>query len=137
MRERGERDLGDDRDRRGVQQLGDLRPDERGADEDLAVDIDDEPCRSRLAAAGEARAGGPGCRQIERGGGDACLQCAIECQPGGGDLRVGEDHPRRAGPVADRRAVLAEDVIGGDPRLVLAGVRQQRAAVDVTDRVQP
>ena len=33
--------------------------------------------------------------------------------------------------------VVAEQVVGGDPRLVLAHVGEERLAVDVADRVEP
>ena len=57
----------------------------------------------------------------------------------GGDLRVGEDDARGLVAVG---AVLgggrvAEDVLDGEARLVLAHVGEQDAAVDVADRVQP
>ena len=55
----------------------------------------------------------------------------------GGDLRVGEDHARRERAVGDERHVPAEDRVGGEPALVLAHVREQRAAVRVADRVEP
>ena len=71
------------------------------------------------------------CRPASRGG--------VGRVADGGDLRLGEDHARAeraVGAVRDR-GVAAEEVVGGDPRLVLAHVREQRLAVDVADRVQP
>src|SRR5215210_7583044 len=59
--------------------------------------------------------------------------------PDGGDLRVGEDDARRlaaVGALLGRRGI-AEDVLAREPRLVLAHVGVERAAVDVADRVEP
>ena len=55
----------------------------------------------------------------------------------GGDLRIGEGHPRHARRSASSAAERAEDHVAGDARLVLAHVREQRAAVAVADRVEP
>ena len=55
----------------------------------------------------------------------------------GGDLRIREDHARRERPVGDDAHVPAEDRVRGEPALVLAHVREERAAVHVADRVEP
>ena len=58
-------------------------------------------------------------------------------EPDRAHLRVGEDHARRARAVRAQPDGVAEDRVGGEPALVLAHVRQQRAAVGVADGVQP
>src|SRR5206468_8963622 len=50
---------------------------------------------------------------------------------------VGERDPRRALPVGGCDGIPPQDVVGGDPTLVLAHMGEQRAAVDIADRVQP
>ena len=57
----------------------------------------------------------------------------------GGDLRIGEDDPRRARAVGEvlSRHVLAENAGGGDRRLVLGHVGERRAPVEVAHHVQP
>ena len=61
----------------------------------------------------------------------------LERLAGGGDLGVGEGDARRADALRDRLGRAPEQVLGGDPGLVLAHVGEERAAVDVADRVEP
>ena len=93
-------------------------------------------CRARCGR-GSWRRRWPRSRRRPRCASIPSSSAAAERPADRGDLRVGEHHPRRAGLVRGRRDVLAEDRVGADPRLVLAHVGEQRAAVDVADRVQP
>ena len=56
-RSRVERDLADDRDRRGLQEVRDLGAGDRRADDDAAVLVDEQPARAAGAAAVERSAG--------------------------------------------------------------------------------
>src|SRR3954452_16678479 len=56
---------------------------------------------------------------------------------GGGDLRVGEGDAGGAEAFGDRLRRAPEQVLGGDPGVVLAHVGEERAAVGVADRVEP
>ena len=53
-----------------------------------------------------------------------------------GSVKITRGLSGPSAPCASASA-LAEDVVGGDPALVLAHVREQDAAVDVADRVEP
>jgi len=69
--------------------------------------------------------------------GDAALARLRLCQPDRAHLRVGEGDARHrlgAGAVA---GVLPENLVGRDPSLVLAHVRERRQPVAVADREQP
>ncbi len=68
---------------------------------------------------------------------DALVRGLLGRQADRGDLRVGEGHARRPAEVGACRRVAAEDRLARDPRLVLAGVGEERALVDVADRVEP
>ena len=105
-----------------MQHVGDLGADEGRADQHLALGVDDEAGRAGRAAAVEARPGGARGRQVDRLGGDTRLAgAASSVWPDRGDLGVGEDDPRRAAARPPSRATsCAEDVVGGDARLVLA-----------------
>ena len=64
-------------------------------------------------------------------------RACVEGLAGGGDLGVGEGDPGRADAFGDRLDLAPEQVLGGDPGLVLAHVGEEGAAVDVADRVEP
>ena len=134
-----ERDLGNDGDRGGVDELGDLGAGDRGADDHAAVGVDDQPRRPGGVAAVEGAAGVARGRDVDDLDVEALLGGDLRGDPDGGDLRVGEDDARAGGPVGAvlGRGALAEHVVGGDAGLVLAHVRQQRAAVYVADGVEP
>src|SRR5206468_3335307 len=81
---------------------------------------------------------GPG-GVVDRARVDARDARGFERVPDGRDLRFREDDARYVRAVGERveLRIATEDRVGGDPPVVLAHVRQQRAAVDVADRVQP
>ena len=54
-----------------------------------------------------------------------------------GDLRVGKDHPGRGDVIAADRGHMPVEDLRQHVRLVFAHVSQQRAPVDVADRIQP
>ena len=114
-----ERHLADDRDRRRVDELGDVGADERRADEHAPRLVDDEPRRVR------ARRGRRSCRRRRRTVSWSTARASIpaaerggERVPDRGDLRVGEDDARRRAPAREivEPRVAAEDRVGGDPR---------------------
>ena len=122
-----------------MQEVGDLRAGDGGAHDDPSFPVDDEACGTWRVAAIEAAAGvrrGADVVDVELDPGLLGGSCGV---PDGGDLRVGEHDARgeRAVGAVGERLVVAEDVVGDEPRLVLAHVRQQHALVDVADRVQP
>ncbi|OMP13186.1 hypothetical protein COLO4_02121, partial [Corchorus olitorius] len=144
-----DRDFADDGDRRGVQKFRDVGADERRADEDATVEVDD---RARFA---DVRVG------LLAGARDVC-QVVVEhlhVQPallgaGGGEtdgchLGIGERHLWHGvvvggGDVSAPRGVVdlatlrpRGDDVAGSASLVLALVGEERTVVDVADGVQP
>ena len=128
MAEALERQLADHGDRRRVKEVGDVGARNRAADEDSPLAVDEEARGAWRVAVGDGAAevaGGLGVVGVEveprtRGG--------LGRVTDGGDLRVGEDHvrsERAVGAVGDRM-LIAEDVVGGEPGLVLAHVRVGR-----------
>ena len=81
------------------------------------------------------------------GGGLGVVDVEVDTRGGGAlsgmadadHLRIGEDHVRRLRAICavGDRGLVAQDVVDGDPRLVLAYVRELRPAGDVAGRVQP
>ena len=93
---------------------------------------------ARVVAPVEARAGARLRRDVDRLGVEPGLLGGRERVADRGYLGVRERHARGARPVEDQaRPARAEDGVRRDARLVLAHVREQRAPVDVADRVQP
>src|SRR3984885_1763654 len=138
-RERGNRvpepregNLADDGDCRGVKEIGDLGAGDGDADDDAAVFVDQEAARPAGAVTVERAAGVARCGYVD----DAHAQLRFPRGPGGvagrGDLRIGEDHARRARAVSEvlGRHVVAENVAGGDRRLVLGHVGEWCAPVE-------
>ncbi len=132
-----ERHLPDDGDRRRVQRLGHLRAGDRRPDDDAAILVDDEPRGARRTAPDERASRVAARLDVDRAHREARLFGGGEREPDRADLRVGEDHPRRGAAVRAEMHLLAENRVGGESRLVLPHVRQERAAVDVADRVEP
>ena len=105
-------DLADDGDRRRVERLRDLGAGDRGADDDPALLVDDEPRRSRRAAPDERPARVAARLDVDGADGEPGLLRGRERQADGPDLRVGEDHARRGAAVRAQAHVLAR---GSDP----------------------
>ena len=99
--------------------------------------VDDEPRGAAGALALEAGAGRSGGRTSTARASMPASSRLVERLADRRDLGVGEDDARGAEAVGDRLDLAAEHVLGRDPRLVLAHVGEQRAAVDVADRVEP
>ena len=96
MREPLERDLGGDRDRRGVQGLGDLGADEAWRRRSPRARVDDDPRRPGRVAAEEAGAGVGGGLDVDRPRLDPLLLGRLQGQADRGQLGLGEHDPRRA-----------------------------------------
>ena len=104
-----------------------------------ALLVDQEAARSARAAAVVRAAGigrGP---DVDDARSNAGVLRGPRGVADGGDLRIREDHARRARPIGAvlERAVGPEHVIGGDAGLVLGHVGERCAAVEVSDRVEP
>jgi hypothetical protein len=141
-----QRHLADQRDGRAVQQVRDLRSHERRADDHPTRRIDDDRGAPGIAVALQRAAGHMGevvRRHLHVEPTRPCLRLG---EPDRAGLRVGE-HDLGHGVVIRRRPQCrpvvglalgaGRDDIPADAALVLAHVRQQRAAVDVADGVQP
>ena len=72
----------------------------------------------------KARAGGAGRRDVVCAGVDSSLLGTLKREPDRGDLRVGEDHARRAVVVARCLRLVAGDHLRGHARLVGPHVRE-------------
>src|SRR5215472_11948909 len=123
-----------DRDRRRVEQFGQPRPGERGADDGPPLVIYDELAGAADALALGVRAGDlprrrADHRDLQPGGSRLCGGTAD-----GAHLRVGERHP---GHDVGSGHVSAEDRRSGDAAVVLAHVSERGESVAVTDRIQP
>ena len=103
-RRRVTRDLADDRDRRGVEEVRDLGARDRRADEHAALLVDEEAARAARVAAVERPAGVARGLDVDHARPPARppRPCAW-CGPTDADLGIGEDHPRRV-PGRRRRA---------------------------------
>ena len=101
--------------------------------------VDEQPRGAGRVAAVEGAAGVGRGADLEDVDVEARLARGLLGVADGGDLRVGEDDARgrRAVGAVLGRGRVAEEVLGGDARLVLAHVGEQDAAVDVADRVEP
>ena len=144
-----ERHLAHHGDGHGLQQLGDVGPDDRRPDDHAAVLVDDRTCRARVALGmgGGTREGAE--VDVERAGAHPGIRRLSLGQPDRRDLRLGEHHLRHGGVVGGRdvrspRAVIDVATRGarGDhvacrAGLVLALVREERPVVDVAHRVEP
>src|SRR5215211_5144472 len=137
MPELVEWNLTDDGDRGGVKELGGLRAGKGRADDHAPVLVDDDPSGAGRVASVEARACRP--RGVDVDGADvqAVLLRRGKGEPGGGHLVVRKGHPRRAFAIGRRSDVLAENVTGSDPRLVLTHVGEERSPVHITDGIEP
>ena len=132
-----QRHLPHHRDRRGVQEVGDLGAREGGAHDHAPPSsttsrvVPARPCRrscrrrSRMSPTSTARASIPASCAL-------CSVCPTAATCGSVKITRGD-----SGAVGGDLRVLAEDHVGGHARLVLAHVGEQRAAVHVADRVQP
>lgn len=127
----------DDRDGSRLQPLRDLDAGEGRTHEDRARLVHHQAGAAAGAVADEAAAGVLLHARVERAGGEPRPARARERVSDGGDLRLGEDHPRREAPVAAQLDARAEDVIGRQARLILGHVCQQHAPVRVADHVEP
>ena len=133
-----ERDLAGDGDRRRVQRLGDLGADEGGADDDPPL-VRRSP-GARCPGALRPTKLAPALAEVSTSTastGRSRSSAAARVSPTAATCGLGEHHPRRARLVGGRRGRTTEDVVGADPRLVLAHMGEQRASVDVADRVKP
>ncbi len=137
VRQQLERHLRDNRDRRGVQRLGDLDARERRADDHRALRVEHEPRRARRAMPDEAATRVRLDLLIDGAHAETGRAGARQRVADRRDLRLGEDHARRKRTVGAQRARPAEDPVRHEPCLVLAHVRQQRAPVRIADDVQP
>src|SRR4029079_2943944 len=68
---------------------------------------------------------------------ETCRPGSLERETDCPDLGIREDDAGRAGAVRAELDGAAEDRVRGQPALVLPHVREQHAAVDVADRVEP
>src|SRR3954451_24756019 len=132
-----DRDLGDNGNRGGVEGLRDLRACDRGADDDASPGVDDDPRGADRAMADERAAGVAARLDIDVADVEARCLCTLQREANGPDLGIGEDHTRRLRPVRAELDRPAEDRVGGQPALILAHGREQHAAVDVADRIEP
>src|SRR4051794_23802451 len=103
-----ERDLADDRDRRGLEEVGGLEAGEGGADDRPPGAIDDDPRRAAGVLAVKAGARGAVCCDVDRDRVDPSLLRLREGPAGRGDLRVGEGDTGRAQLFGDRLDLTAE-----------------------------
>jgi hypothetical protein len=129
--------LADDRDRRRVQPLGDLGAGAGGTDDHAPLFVNDDPRGARRACPVDCRAGRGRVRHVVGAGVQARVEGGLQGEPDGGVLRGSEDHPGRGGVIAADRARVPVEDLRQHVGLVLAHVGQQRAPVDITDRVQP
>jgi hypothetical protein len=144
-----DRHLADDRDRRGVDELGDVLPDEGHADDHLARLVDDHACGAGVAVRLQAHAGDPAHVVVDHADVEPGLRRRLGGEADARHLGVAERHLRHCGVVGGRDVGAPRCVIHGGAlrprcdhvaacsRLVLALVGEQRAVVHVAGRVQP
>jgi CheY-like chemotaxis protein len=137
VRETPQGHLADDRDRGRLQALGHIGPDDRGPDHHLAPLVDDDPRARQSSLADEARPGRLARVGVDRLRLDTLGQRLSERVADARDLGLGERHPRRELAVPHGVGLAVHDRRTGDLRLVLGGLREERPAVDVADRVEP
>ena len=115
-------------------------PDDRRADDDAAVLVDQEAGRPGRAAAVERAARVAGRLDVDRRAASAPppppTSCVWPTDATCGSVKITRGEPGRRRRASQRR-VLAEHVVARDRRLVLRHVGERRAAVEVADHVEP
>ena len=104
------------------EEVGGLEAGEGGADDRVLVAVDDEARSAARVLALEAGAGAAVGRRLYGDRVDAGVAGGGEGQPGRRDLRVGEGDAGGAEAFGDCLDVSSQQVLGRDPRLVLARV---------------